>query len=356
MLRILKYILCVLVVLLAFTAIGVGDVGNFNDYDSGGSWSSPSSDRGSSGGRSSSSSDDSSWGRSSSSSDDSSWGWSKDSSDSGWRSSRSSRNEISDDSTSRKPVEPPSSLDKFLFLLAAIFMCLTIYAVFTHEWGSTSQPKLKWGYIPDNSFEITQALTEQDPAFNAVAFLEWAKEVFFKLQYAWMDRDWEQVRPFESEELYATHERQLQEYKRLGRINIIERINVNNAYFFQLIKDQEWETLWVMMNVRMIDYIVDEHTRNVLKGTPDKDCFMSYFYVFKRKAGVKTMSAKQGVDTITCPNCGAPTHVVSSGKCEYCNFVITVKDHGWVLTDIVGIKPPYDYGAGGVIIQDKPEE
>lgn len=342
--RILKYILCVLVVLLAFTAIGVGDVGNFNDYDSGGSWSSPSSDRGSSGG----------W--SSSSSDDSSWRWSKDSSDSSWNSRRSSRDEISNDSASWEPVAPPSSLDRFLFLLAAIVICLIIYAVFTQQWSNTSQPKLKWVNIPDNSFEITQALTEQDPAFNAVAFLEWAKEVFFKLQYAWMDRDWEQVRPFESEELYATHEHQLQEYKRLGRINILERINVNNAYFFQLIKDQEWETLWVVMNVRMIDYIVDEHTRKVLKGTPDKDCFMSYFYVFKRKAGVKTTSTKQGVDTIACPNCGAPTHVVSSGKCEYCNFVITVKDHGWVLMDIVGIKPPHDYGAGGVIIQDKSEE
>ena len=153
--RILKYILCVLVVLLAFTAIGVGDVGNFNDYDSGGSWSSPSSDRGSSGG----------W--SSSSSDDSSWRWSKDSSDSSWNSRRSSRDEITDDFANRGPVEPPSSLDRFLFLLAAIVICLIIYAVFTQQWSNTSQPKLKWVNIPDNSFEITQALTEQDPAFNA---------------------------------------------------------------------------------------------------------------------------------------------------------------------------------------------
>lgn len=330
--RILKYILCVSVVLLAFASIGTGDVGNFNDYDSGSSWSSSSSDSGSS------------------------WSWGSDSSDSGWKSRRSSSNAVSNDSTNGEPMEPPTSLDRFLFLIAAIVICLIMYAIFSQKGNVTPRSTLKWPDVPDNSFEITQAISEQDPAFNATAFLEWAKEVFFKLQYAWMDRDWEQVRPFESEELYATHERQLQEYKRLGRINVLERINVNNAYFFSLIKDQEWETLSVVMHVRMIDYIIDEHTRKVLKGTPDKDCFMSYFYVFKRKAGVKTTSAKQGVDTIACPNCGAPTHVVSSGKCEYCNFVITVKDHGWVLTDIIGIKPPYDYGSGGVIIQDKPEE
>ena len=169
-----------------------------------------------------------------------------------------------------------------------------------------------------------------------------------------MERDWEQVRPFESEELYATHERQLQEYKRLGRINILERININNAYFFSYTKDEQFETLAVVLHVRMIDYIIDEHTRRVLKGTPDQDCFLSYFYVFKRKAGTQTASATQAADTIACPHCGAPTHVVSSGKCEYCNFVITVKDHGWVLADIIGIKPPYNYGTGGVMI--KPEE
>lgn len=316
MLRMLKYILCVLVALFAFATISTGDVGDFNDYDSDSSWS-----------------------------DSSSGSWSSGSSN--WDSAH----------TGSSSKNTPFVALFFFTIWFIVFLKQAIKIAFgPARQTSTSRPLLKWSEIPDHTTDIARVLQETDPAFNGVAFLEWAKEVFFKLQYAWMDRDWEHVRPFESEELYATHERQLQEYKRLGRINILERINVNNAYFFQLIKDQEWEALWVVMNVRMVDYIVDEHTRKVLKGTPDKDCFMSYFYVFKRKAGVKTLSAKQGVDNIACPNCGAPTHVVSSGKCEYCNFVITVKDHGWVLTDIVGIKPPYDYGAGGVIIQDKPEE
>lgn len=331
--RVLKYIFCVLIVLVAFSATGIGDVGDFNDYDSGSSWSSSSSD---SWGSSSSSSD---WdGSSSSSSDGGGWGTLEISLlilffliygisyliDVLWKMGRPSL-----------PAAPSEAKDPYLAQVPSF---------------------AKWPPIADHTAEITSALQKQDPAFNAVAFLEWAKEVFFKLQYAWSQRDWEQVRPLESEALYATHARQLQEYKRLGRINILERINVNNAYFFSLVKDKEWETLSVVMHVRMIDYIIDEHTRQVLKGSPDRDCFMSYFYVFKRKAGVKTTTAKQGVDTIACPNCGAPTHVVSSGKCEYCNFVITVKDHGWVLTDIVGIKPPYNYGAGGVIIKNQPEE
>ena len=329
MLRILKYILCVLVVIFAFASIGIGDVGNFNDYDSSSSWSSSSSDSGSS------------------------WDWGSDSDS--W-SSRSSGSH-----------QPATMFDLiWVVFYLAIFLMVVIYQnlwrIDRPNLGNVTprSPQMpfsgKWPDIPDNTVDITEALQETDPAFNATAFLEWAKEVFFKLQDAWMDRDWEQVRPFESEELYAVHARQLQEYKRLGRINMLERININNAYFFSLAKDQEWETLSVVMHVRMIDYIINESSRQVLKGSPDKDCFMSYFYVFKRKAGVKTLSAKQGVDTIACPNCGAPTHVVSSGRCEFCDFVITVKDHGWVLTDIVGIKPPYNYGPGGVITKNKSEE
>ena len=339
MFRFIKYAVCVLAAVLIFSAIGTGDVGNFNDYSSGGgSWSSPSSG---------------------SSSGGSSWSWGSDSSSdtrSSWASNSDRRSEgvAHDHDWSRR--EPLTPSDVIFVLVIALFFGIIGYIAFT-QWGQPpSQNAPGWVHVPDHSYEITQAVKEYDPAFNAIAFLEWAKEVFIKLQYAWMDRDWEQVRPFESEELYAQHARQLQEYKRLGRINVLERINVNNAYFFQLVKDPKWETLWVVMNVRMIDYIIDEQSRRVLKGFPDRDCFMSYFYVFKRKAGAQTASAKQNVDTIACPNCGAPTHVVSSGRCEYCNFVITVKDHGWVLTDIVGIKPSCDYGTGGVFIQDKTEE
>ena len=323
--RILKYTCCVLLLLFVFTAISTGDVGNFNDYDSS-SWNSSSGE---------------------------SWSSSSDSSSSG----------------SSSDVDATFLFYLFLLLwdagpigkiLIFVIGCAVVWYLsrsnLHRQLAPSYAPSARRPDLPDHTQDITQAIRETDPAFNATAFLEWAKEVFLKLQEAWMERDWEQVRTFESPELYAQHERQLKEYKRLGRINILERININNAYFFSLTKDQEWETLSVVMNVRMVDYIIDEHSRQVLKGDTNRDCFLSYFYVFKRKAGVQTTTAKQEAGTIACPNCGAPTHVVSSGKCEYCNFVITVKDHGWVLTDIIGIKPPYNYGPGGVTTQTKPEE
>ena len=315
-----RFIFCAATFLLLLTVTGLSDVGNFNSYSGGSSHSSGSS-----------------WGSSSHSS---------------WGSSHSSSSGESDE------------IDPISFIM--ILLVLTFFFLVKNRYSNHSDPTLtnndpgvytpNWQNIPNNTAEITRAISEYDPDFNANTFLEWAKEVFINLQYAWMDRDWEKVRHFESDELYSQHEMQLQEYKRLGRINILERININNAYFFSLVLDKEYEILSVVMNVRMIDYIIDEQSRHVLKGDPNRDCYLSYFYVFRRKAGVKTLTAKQGTTTISCPNCGAPTRVVSSGRCEYCNFVIKLKDYGWVLSDIIGVTPPYNYGSGGITVRNRTEE
>jgi len=66
------------------------------------------------------------------------------------------------------------------------------------------------GVLRDHTNEIVPAILEIDPLFSSDRFIAWVKEVFFTLQYAWMARDWEKVRPFEKEELYRQHEQQLQ--------------------------------------------------------------------------------------------------------------------------------------------------
>ena len=43
-------------------------------------------------------------------------------------------------------------------------------------------------------------------------------------------------------------------------------------------------------------------------------------------------------NTISCPNCGAPTKITSSGKCEYCGSIITTGEHGWVLDKLEGYR------------------
>ena len=144
------------------------DVGNFNDYDSGGS-----SDWG--GGSDWSSSD---WGSSGSD-----WDWTDDSS--GW--------------------------GGFFLPLGVVVVVIILIAVFGKKKGG-GRPSANMGGVPmvaDNTQRILDAILPVDPLFSKDKFLAWAKEVFITLQNAWTARDWSKIRPFEKEELFRQHEMQL---------------------------------------------------------------------------------------------------------------------------------------------------
>lgn len=210
--------------------------------------------------------------------------------------------------------------------------------------------------IEDNTMEITKAIIQTDPDFSSESFMNWAREAFFTLQYAWSARDFSSVRPFEKEELYNQHTAQIKQYKDLGRINVLERININNAYMYKYVRNSEYEYITIYLNTRMVDYIKDEKTGNILKGSPDKDCYLKYLYTFMRKTGVTTKPGLSNKSTTNCPNCGAPTEITSSGKCEYCDSVITTGEFDWVLSNIEGIKKNVPVPKGGVFILNKPNE
>ena len=144
---------------------------------------------------------------------------------------------------------------------------------------------------------------------------------------------------------------QIQQYIDNHRINVLERININQAYLQKYVRDKDYEYLTVFFQVRMTDYIKDEKTGQVLKGSPTVDSHMKYLYTFMRKNGVKTNPASSNMSTINCPNCGAPTKITSAGRCEYCGSVITTGDFDRVLSNIDGVKPQTVIDNSGLIIR-----
>ena len=155
-----------------------------------------------------------------------------------------------------------------------------------------------------------------------------------KIQEAWTARDWKPIRPFESETLFNQHKQQLDEYIRLGKINVVEKIGIKHCSLHEFRQDGDKEVLVVWLNAVMRDYVIDDTTKKVLESDPNRDWFMKYEMVFCRKAGLQTNPGKKGTSITNCPNCGAPTEVTSSGQCAYCGSVITNGEHDWVLTDI----------------------
>ena len=186
----------------------------------------------------------------------------------------------------------------------------------------------------DFSTTVAAQIQAIDPAFSSDKFIGFAREVFMKIQEAWTTKDWKVIRPFESETLFNQHKQQLDEYIRLGKTNVVEKIGIKHCSLHAFQQDGDKEVLTVWLNAVMRDYVIEDATKKVLESDPNRDWFMKYEMVFNRKAGLKTDPGKKGNTITNCPNCGAPTEITSSGQCAYCGSVITNGEHDWVLTDI----------------------
>ena len=189
-------------------------------------------------------------------------------------------------------------------------------------------------FVFDNSSTVAAQIQNIDPNFSSDKFIGFAREVFMKIQEAWTTKDWKSIRPFESETLFNQHKQQLDEYIRLKKTNVVEKITIKHCSLHSFRQDGDKEVLTVWLNALMRDYVVDDETKKVLESDPNRDWYMKYEMVFNRKAGVKTDPGKKGNTITNCPNCGAPTEITSSGQCTYCGSVITNGEHDWVLTDI----------------------
>ena len=186
----------------------------------------------------------------------------------------------------------------------------------------------------ENEEDIENKIKAIDANFNREEFLAWSKDVFVKLQMAWTKRDWEEIRLYETNELFEQHKTQSQGYINNGTINVMDRICVNYAKLNKFYQTSDKDILKIALNSSMVDYIKDEKTGNVLKGNTETRLTHTYILTFVRKRGVLTQAGGPKVASANCPNCGAPTKVALAGKCEYCGSLIKIEDHGWVLSNL----------------------
>lgn len=274
------------------------DVGSFEDYSSGSDWSSSSSD----------------WGSSSSSSS-----YDYGSSSSG--------------SYSGNPI--PSLVYVLVLIVVGVIIGELGYKDKNRkrnknlEYYKDAKPKVTY----DNQGVVAR-IRSIDPNFSKTKFESFVKETFIKLQNAWTDRDWEKIRPFETRELFAQHKTQLDGYIKNNQINVMDRICVNDMNLISFTREGEKDVVVLDLDTRMADYIIDATTKQVIKGNKEKEYYHTYTLTFTRKAGNVTQTGSTDLKTTNCPNCGAPTTITSSGRCEYCNSIITTEDHGWVLANL----------------------
>ncbi len=292
------------IIMLQIHTVSLADVGSFDRYDSG-------------------SSSSSSWDSGSSSS------WSSHDYDYG--------------SSSSSSYDSDSDLDGFTIIGVLVFFAIVfIYSYIKAKNSQKSKRNIPKTVYTTPEVDVSQThiwadeIKKIDPNFSEEKMLAWAKDLYVKLQNAWTARDWEPMRPFETESLFEQHKSQLQGYIDTNRINVVDRIAVNYATLYKFRQEGDRDILEIALKATKKDYIIDATTKEVLEGNKEQDRISVYKMTFERKTGVLTPEGTGKVKTTNCPNCGAPTEITSAGKCPYCGSVITTGNNTWVLS---GLEP-----------------
>lgn len=186
---------------------------------------------------------------------------------------------------------------------------------------------------PQNLKQLLAGLRAQDPNFSENLFIGRVNNIFIQLEEAWQEKDWKIVRPFESNDIFKTHAKQLQEYIVSQTTNVINGITILKTEIADYVEIGPIDNLVVNLQAHLKDYILDDNTGQVVQGDPQRQISREYRLVLSRRKGVATKPI-QNTAVSTCSNCGANVSINFSGECQYCGSMVGRGDFDWVLTSM----------------------
>lgn len=175
-----------------------------------------------------------------------------------------------------------------------------------------------------------------DPNFSQPDFCEEISNMYIRFQNAWQAKKLDDIRPCLSDDFYAQIDRQLDTYRKNKQTNRIERISVMGVDLLGWKQESGNDVMIARLQTRIVDYVVDDATGNVIRGSNTAEKFMIYEWNLIRTSGRKT-GQSNSESASNCPNCGAPLNLNKSAKCEYCGSIIETDDFDWVLSGIKGL-------------------
>ena len=176
--------------------------------------------------------------------------------------------------------------------------------------------------------ERLRHFNDAHPGFDWVGFQSRVREIAVELQDAWTAREWEKVRPLETESLFQMHRYWIDAYRRQRLRNVVSDFRVTRIETVKIESDAFYESVTVRMFAEGRDHTVDESGR-VVAGSATELRRWSEYWTLIRSRGVDA-----GTEQRSCPNCGARVAVGATGICEFCGGKLTAGEFGWVLSRI----------------------
>lgn len=225
------------------------------------------------------------------------------------------------------------SVLKYLFI--AVVIVIVIIIIKKSKGKGSSGRKIMPGAVATNpaSLRRVSEYTALDPAFSDTAFTEKLSNMYVRFQNAWQEKDMDPLRPYLTDALYAQCNSQLDAYRRNRQTNRIERIAVLGADLVGWKQEGGNDVMVARLRTRIVDYVVDDATGNIVRGSNSAEKFMEYEWTLVRSSGQVT-SADSGTKAQNCPNCGATVDINRTAVCEYCGSVLTTDTFDWAVSEI----------------------
>lgn len=222
-----------------------------------------------------------------------------------------------------------------VLIIAAIIVIVIIISSRKKK-GKGGAPVTPVNNAPKISLQPIEEFEAIDPAFDRGAFTQKLGNLYVQMQNGWTAKDIEGLRPYFTDTLFAQMNRQLEAYRNQGRTNYVERIAVMNVSVLGFYQSGGEDHIAAQLQTRIVDYTLDDATGEVISGDRNTEKFMTYEWELSRPTGKTTGEAEERT-ALNCPNCGAPLEINQSAKCPYCDSVITVDEHDWVIVSMRGV-------------------
>lgn len=164
------------------------------------------------------------------------------------------------------------------------------------------------------------------PEFSWEAFLQHVHHVATTLQDAWSAREWERVRPLETEGLFQMHRYWIDAYRAQKLRNLVDEFRIESIDPVKIDRDAFYESITVRIFAKGRDYTLSE-SGEVVGGTRNIIRAWSEYWTFIRTRAASTAPAQ-------CPNCGANVTVGATGICDFCGGKLTSGTFDWILSRI----------------------
>ena len=210
---------------------------------------------------------------------------------------------------------------KIVLALAAIIIIIII-AICARD----KKPKVVVKTDNVNDENIANKVKQYIPNFNKQEFLNNGYQIYKDVQNAWMNFKLDDVKDVITDEIYNMYDSQLSTLEVKGEKNIMKDFKLVKSYLKDVNVQNETITITTGYVIEMYDYIIEESTGKVLRGSSTNKLRIVYEMKFRQ-----TLNSNGKVDH--CPNCGAKIEMNSSGICEYCGSKLVSENAKWVLTE-----------------------